>query len=677
MADLSIPGVTDNLNTQKIVNALMDAERIPLTRMQQEQALEEQKKSAWQTMTRELSALRDDARLLYGFQNPFNEKAANSSNTQILTANAERTAIPETAHITVKRLATADRFLSQPLPKDFRVDAGDYSFRVGDKEVRFTFSGGSLKEFVDALNKRGGDLLSASLVSDSATTQVLLIESKKTGAGNRLVLGDKSTDLALKAGILERSATVSRQIALSEKAVEAWAKPLTPEMYALAEGVLTLNPGGELRIPVHPGASLNPNMVLELSVKTEMIPETQIQEAAPASGPAVPDTGSLQFHGITIQSHNAQAPIAELPQVKPPEKVTDMQVLFMEGGGKLVALPQTVDSADFTRVQIPVGELATSLDALDLRNRNTQRRIVVKDIALFDKTQRGDFVPKKPLSEAGDAVVSLDGIEATRSTNQIDDLIPGVTLHLAGQGDQPVELEIGPDTEAIKKSLVGFLGDYNRVLTDIDILTRKDSAVITDITYLTDAERTAAQKNLGLLMGEISLRQLKDAMQRVMMNPYPTSLGKNLTLLTQIGISTDTRAPGSGTGVDWSRMRGYLEVNEPVLDGAIAQHADAVRELFGSDTNGDLVVNAGAAYALDTLIRPYVMVGGLFPSKVANLDSEIARTKKQITDYQKHLDDYQAQLKQKYGQMQGAVDLLNRTSQDISNFTKQQQNSGQ
>ena len=89
------------------------------------------------------------------------------------------------------------------------------------------------------------------------------------------------------------------------------------------------------------------------------------------------------------------------------------------------------------------------------------------------------------------------------------------------------------------------MGAYDGIITDIDILTRKDDTVIADATYLNDEERKKAQGNLGLFMGDLSLQQLKRSMQYVMMNPYPTSLGQDLSLLAQIGISTDTRAPGS------------------------------------------------------------------------------------------------------------------------------------
>jgi flagellar hook-associated protein 2 len=220
---------------------------------------------------------------------------------------------------------------------------------------------------------------------------------------------------------------------------------------------------------------------------------------------------------------------------------------------------------------------------------------------------------------------------------------------------------------------VGFIGSYDRVITDMDVLTRRDESVITDAAFLSDDEKKKAADNLGLLFGDLSLQQLKDAMQRVMMNAYPTSRGRDLAMLAQIGIATDVRKPGTSTGVDLSKLRGYLELDEPKFDDAIRQNAEAVKELFGNDTNGDLVVNAGVAYSLDALLRPYVQTAGIFPAKVANLDSEIARTKRKITDYQQHLNQYQAQLKQKYAAMEGAVQQLEKNSQQIDNFNKRSQ----
>jgi flagellar hook-associated protein 2 len=670
MSDLSIPGVTDKYNTTKIIDALMAVKKEPLTRMQKALDVEKQKKTVWQDFNRKLGGVRDAARALYGFQNPFNDRVATSSDEKALTATATRQAAEETKRITVKSAATADRFLSQSLPRDFTVAAGQYTFRVGEKEVSLSWKGGTLKAFAEALNARGSSILSASLVNDTTTTQVLLIEGKLTGATNRLTFADKAAELGLATGMLQRVQTGARTLTLDQKSPVQWTKPLAPEAYAVQNGTLVLRPGAELKLPVSPSMTLNPNVVLELSVKMEKLPVQPFVEVKPPPGPTVPPTGGMDFRGIHIESDPSRVPLPEWQAPKPPEVITDMQGLFMEGGGTVTPLPALPDTAEYQKIQVPIGELAGTIDAIGLRNRNTYRVIDVKDISIFDKTQRGGYIPGKALSQAGDAVISMDGIDVRRGTNAIDDLIPGVTLNVKAPSDSPVELTVRHDAEGIKKQIQGLIGSYNQIITDIDVLTRKDESIIADATYLTDDERKKARDNLGLLFGDLSLQQLKSSMQQVMMNPYPTSLGRALSLLAQVGISTDTRAPGSA-GIDKTKLRGYLEIDDPKLSAAIEQHAEALKELFGNDTTGNLVVNTGAAFSLDTLLRPYVQTGGIFPQRVTTLDQQISRSNREIADYKVKLDDYQAELKKKYAQMGSALDSMQKNSQSLQNFNKQ------
>lgn len=670
MSDLSVPGVTDKYNTQKIIDALMAAKREPLKRMQKELDADQQKKVVWQDMTRKLTGLREVARTLYGFQNPFNDRVATSSNESSLVATATRQAAEEKKQITVKQVATADRFLSRSLPLDFTVEPGTYTFKVGDKSVSLSWKGGSLKAFASALSAKGGALLSASVVNDTTSSQVLLIEGKLTGSANRLSFQDSAVDLGARAGMLERSPSGSRQLTLDRGSIAAWTAPLPAAGVQVRNGTLVVAPGQELKIPLSPSMALNKNMVMELSVKVEKLPETAYTPPAPPPGPAVPPTGGMDYGGIHIESNPSKTPLPAWQPPQPPQTVTDLKALFAESGGTVIPLPEVPDTAEFQKIQVPIGELASTLDSVDVRNRNTYRTIDVKDISIFDKTQRGDYVPTNALSQAGDALVEMDGIQVKRGTNVIDDLIPGVTLTLKAPSSTPVDLSVAHDAEGIKKQVLNLVGAYNGIITDVDVLTRKDDTVISDATYLTDDERTKARANLGLLTGDLTLQQLKGAMQNVMMNPYPTSAGRALNLLAQAGISTDSRAPGSAT-IDRTRLRGYLEVDEARLNDAIAKYPEALKELFGADTTGSLVVNSGAAFRLDTLLRPYVQIGGILPQRVSTLDSQIAMSNREISDYKLKLNDYQAELKRKYAQMGSALDSLKQNSDSLQNFGKQ------
>jgi flagellar hook-associated protein 2 len=665
MSDLVIPGVTSQVNTQKMIDAIMEVERQPLKRLEQDAALQKSRKNAWLGINRSLGTLRDSARQLFGLQTPFNEKIADSSNAKVLTAAATRQAVDETRAITVEKIATADRFLSRSLARDFTVPAGDYGFAIGGKEVRFSFKGGSLAEFVDALNRRGGDLVRASVINDTPTTRVLLIEGKLTGAANRLAFLDKAAELGAATGMLERTRSATRQLSLTQQGIVRWTKALDPSQYRLSDGTLTLQPGSELKLPVQPPVALNEHMVLELSVNVERLPETAEQPNAPP-GPSIPPTGSVQMGGVTIQAAPSQAPAPELPPPKAPERIDDLHVLFMESGAGVIELPPLSDTTGFTKISVDLGGLADHIDSLDLRNRSTFRRISIRDVAIVDSTQRGDYVAAHPLSQAADAELSVDGVPATRPANRVDDLIPGVTLNLLAPGAEPVTLAVHRNAELIKKQILELVGAYNRSITDIDILTRKDEQVIEDAQYLTEDERKTARDNLGILSAETTLTRLKGSMQQIMMNAYPTSRGRELALLAQAGIATDLRPPGSG--IDKTKLRGYLEIDEAKLDLAIASAPDALRELFGNDTDGDLVVNAGLAWTMDTLLRPYVQSGGILPSRASGIDAQITRTNKQITDLQHDLDDKQAELKRKYGQMESALNAMEQSSQALQNF---------
>ncbi len=236
MSDLSIPGVTSKYNTEKSIQALVETERIPLKRLEAERQILQDQRGAWLNLNQRMNTVREGARELYGFQNPFNNKLADSSDQSILTATAARTAQEDKVDIRVKQVAAADRFLSRSLPRDQKAPAGLYRFTIGTEEVKVNFRGGTLRELAAAINARGGKLLAASVVEDTPTTQVLVIESKKTGAANPLGLHDQAAAFAVQIGLLERSPTAGRALPISPQSLAAG------QGATIAEGVLTPRP---------------------------------------------------------------------------------------------------------------------------------------------------------------------------------------------------------------------------------------------------------------------------------------------------------------------------------------------------------------------------------------------------------------------------------------------------
>jgi flagellar hook-associated protein 2 len=673
MSDFTIPGVSSKYNTGEAIQKLLEAERVPLARMEQEREVYRTQKDAWLRLNQQMSTVRDTAGQLFGFQNPFGSKIATSSNDSVLTATAERIATEEEVSIEVRQLAAADRFASRPLPRDFQVPAGQYRFQVGDEEVRFSFRGGSLKELAEAINSRGGKLLKATVVNDTQDTQVMVIEARPTGARNRLSFLDQAAAFGEQAGFLERSPESSRSVSLSTSSVEAWQKPLDPAGYTVADGTLTLQPGSELRIPLRPPQTLNQNMVLSLEIRVRRVPEEAHETPKPPPGPDVPSVGGIEFEGIGVESARSRTVLPEWEPPAPQQRVDDLQVLFAQSGASSVALPAVRDSEEFYTLEIPADKLPQVMDALALRNRNTHRVIDVRNVRVYDVTARGDYRAVNALSSAQDAVVVMDGIEATRESNEFDDLLPGVRMSLHGTGEGPVKLTVGRDVEGMKNALINFVGNYNKLLMEMDILTRQDAAILENALYLSDDERAKAQENLGLLQGNITLMQLKSRLQRIMMDPYPTDGGREMTLLAQIGISTSGGQFQTSGGIDRNLLRGYLQIDEAKLEEALSRHADWVRQLFGHDRDKDLVVDSGIAFQTDTYLKSYVGTGGIVSGRTGAIDTSIARKSREIEDYNQHLADYEREIRRKFGVMEGALDSLEKSSQAIENLNRRAQ----
>jgi flagellar hook-associated protein 2 len=671
MSDITIPGVTSKVDTKSIIDALMDVERVKLTRKEDEvQALKNEKK-VWQDINVKLAKLQGAAKNLFGFQNPFNEKIAESTDTAVMTATAGRESVVEEKKFLIKQIATSDRFMSRSIDTKFEAPSGTYRFQVGEKEVTFSFKGGSLKELADIINRKAGKHLSANIVNDTADTQVIIIEAKQTGADSKMLFFDTALEFGLSSGMLQTTRKTQIEVPLDESIRSLIKTSLTPDQYNIEEGRLTLMPSsGETRIPIIPPFELNANMVLEIEVEVEVIEEGVWKPPSPPSGPDVPHVGGAEFQRLRIESEGSKFIPPQWDPPAPPEKIEDPQVLFMGSENQLLALPELDLSGGKKKIQIPIGEMADRIDFLTLRNRNTYRKLSFSDIRIVDPTTRGDYKPLNALSEAGDAVIEMDGIQIRRSKNEIDDLIPGVKLTLLQTSEKPVNLSVKRDTEAIMSDIIDFVGHYNRVLTQIDIVTRNDSSVIEDALYLSEKEQEAAEKNLGLLQGNLSLSQLKNRLRTLLSSPYRTSAGSKLTLLLQMGIATDTSMPGTRTALDKSRLRGYLDIDENLLEEVLTRYPEAVKEIFGADTDGDFIVDGGVAYVINANIQPYVARGGIIAGTTLTLDSTIHRRNQDIDDFNQWLADYEQDLKKKFGMMEGALHSLEQSSKALENFNK-------
>jgi len=271
-------------------------------------------------------------------------------------------------------------------------------------------------------------------------------------------------------------------------------------------------------------------------------------------------------------------------------------------------------------------------------------------------TGRGGIVPKNLVQEGRDAVITIDGVQVQREGNQIDDAIKGVKLDLKGPSGKEIPLTVRRDYETITKRIVGLIEKYNDVLK-----------FIKEQTNVVSSGRLTEKNEVGTLTGDITVMGLKNRLQTIMMNPYPTERGRELSLLAQIGVSM------GNTGSDWKEIRGgYLQVDENKFVEAFEQYPDSIRQLFGSDNDNDMAVDSGVAYTLEKNLKPYTESrNGIVATRISTTDNGIKQQDEKISDWKDHLDEYRKKLERDFTVMQQSLNELEQNQKRIQNFSNQ------
>jgi len=148
---------------------------------------------------------------------------------------------------------------------------------------------------------------------------------------------------------------------------------------------------------------------------------------------------------------------------------------------------------------------------------------------------------------AQDALIEVNGIDITRSTNSFSDAIPGVTLDLKKADlNETVEIEVATDTDAIEKEIDAFVSDYNALVEYLDSQSGED----------------------GAFFGDSTLRNLKSNLRSLVGRTMPGISGVNsdYTNLSQVGFEIESD--------------GKISFDKEKFEDALDDNFDEVKNLF-------------------------------------------------------------------------------------------------
>lgn len=678
MAGINIPGVTNQYNTNETVEKLMQIERIPLTREQKTLDSYKAQQDAWRSVNRKMTELRDSVKTLYSFDNPFNNKITSSTEEYAITADATRKATYESFKVDVIQPATADRFLTSELDSDTKVPAGTYTYKINDKSITMRWKGGSLQDFSNALNRRGGELLKTRVIGASKGKKTLSIESQKTGSENRLTFEDDAKTFAESSGMIIRVKPKTIEFGTNRNDYRN-IQPETPEQERLPQlSAANLKISGEnIVVPPRGGYALSipetvlgtPGTHIQFAIKKQDATDITVALNKQESRPVFPDSGTATFKDVTIRNAPIDASLPPEPEkkIKPLDPISTSDVLFVkmkDGSEKHISTPGLL-SGEETKIDISLNDYK-NIDSLVIKNRNTGISLSVTSVSALNPSENRGFVPQHAISSADDAIIKYEGITIRRPTNTIDDVVPEVTLNVFDKTEKTATIAVKPDVESAKEALITFVGKYNQSLAEINILSQNKPEIVEELDYLSSDEKKEKQEKLGMFSTDSSLTSLKSALQTAASANYKFDEDAKITMLSQIGIATNAT---NYSGYTPSKLRGYLEIDEKKLDSELEKHLDDVRNMFGYDSDGDLIIDSGIGYKLDKQLTAYVQSGGVFAMKTSSLDARIKSSEQKIARLETQMDDKEAELRTKYGQMEGALNSLESQQNTIKNFS--------
>lgn len=678
MAGINIPGVTNQYNTNETVEKLMQIERIPLTREQKTLDSYKAQQDAWRSVNRKMTELRDSVKTLYSFDNPFNNKITSSTEEYAITADATRKATYESFKVDVIQPATADRFLTSELDSDTKVPAGTYTYKINDKSITMRWKGGSLQDFSNALNRRGGELLKTRVIGASKGKKTLSIESQKTGSENRLTFEDDAKTFAESSGMIIRVKPKTIEFGTNRNDYRN-IQPETPEQERLPQiSAANLKISGEnVVVPPRGGYALSipetvlgtPGTHIQFAIKKQDAADITVALNRQESRPVFPDSGTATFKDVTIRNAPIDASLPPEPEkkIKPLDPISTSDVLFVkmkDGSEKHISTPGLL-SGEETKIDISLDDYK-NIDSLVIKNRNTGISLSVTSVSALNPSENRGFIPQHAISSADDAIIKYEGITIRRPTNTIDDVVPEVTLNVFDKTEKTATIAVKPDVESAKEALITFVGKYNQSLAEINILSQNKPEIVEELDYLSSDEKKEKQEKLGMFSTDSSLTSLKSALQTAASANYKFDEDAKITMLSQIGIATNAT---NYSGYTPSKLRGYLEIDEKKLDSELEKHLDDVRNMFGYDSDGDLIIDSGIGYKLDKQLTAYVQSGGVFAMKTSSLDARIKSSEQKIARLETQMDDKEAELRTKYGQMEGALNSLESQQNTIKNFS--------
>jgi flagellar capping protein FliD len=521
MGTITFPGLSTGLDTAKIIEQIITADSTKINLMKANLTADETKKTAYSDLQASLTSVKtavsalDDSSTLKTFK-------AVTSDSDIITAEASDEAYEGNHSIKVKQLATAERWVHSGVSNSTAyVGAGNFIFSYNNKElVVQTTATTTLDDMVGLINNDTNNpgVTAGVLKYDSGSGNAyhLVLSGKDSGSDYQININTQNTEI-WKAGT-----------ALQENGDNASESTKIEDLTGFTGAMESGSTADQIHVTGKRHDNTAVDYYFDVTHYTTIEDlQTQINEAFKTGGV---QTAVASYEDGVIRMTDKTSGVSNMT----------LALNFVPGTGSTASWTPPSFAED--------GQAGGAVSA---------------SIAAFAP---GTFTETR---SAQDSLIKVDDYPAgandwiSRSSNTIDDVISGVTLHLHdtssnGTGYDSIEVNLTRDTAALKEKINTLITSYNSAVTYIKDNTEFD----------TDG------KTRGVLSTEYNVLSIWSQMKL----PFSTT--------TKGFSSQDSFTTPADIGLTLN-ADGQLELDSTVFDAAVVEDYTGVLSLIGTDKAGD------------------------------------------------------------------------------------------
>ncbi len=232
------------------------------------------------------------------------------------------------------------------------------------------------------------------------------------------------------------------------------------------------------------------------------------------------------------------------------------------------------------------------------------------------------------LQTATDARFKVNGLEVTRSSNTVSDVIDGVTLDLYTNTTGAARMDLNRDTAGIKENIQGLVTAYNEFEETLKILGDRSSEV---------------EEFGGVLAGESLLQSVRTQVRAMITNNSSTP-GTTIKAARDVGLSID--------------RFGKLTLDETKLDTALQNNFGEVSTMFSAGTNNQSIYSpapAGLAGGAINSIEKMLLSTGLIDTQSKSATTQIAKYQDEMTALEGRMEKLMTRYMNQFSVMESIV----------------------